>query len=146
MHNDCRRDGPAPAGVITPGLTEAVAGYLPDNPNRLHRRMDDAPSLDAADCPSVFPVADENKLTAPIRKIEAECAYSLLVERNGSILPCFLLGDGNMRAELALFLIIDIRPFEAEEVADSEHRMNSQHDQHVVAELAAFQKVFAERL
>lgn len=114
MHDDRRRDGSAPTGVVAPSLSEAVAGHLSDDPYRLHRRMDNAPSLDPADGLATLAIAGENKLATPVRKIQTQRIYYLSTQGDGFGFPGFLLCDRNMWAEFIAFLVIYICPPESE--------------------------------
>ena len=128
LHDDYRRNPRPRPGVIAPGLAETVAGNLTRQPDGGSGHRHDAPRLHPADRLFLLSSIRKHILPVPVREVFFECGDSLLIERDGSLLPGFLFGQRNVGVEAIPFKIIDIHPLQPQKVADPERRAGTQHN------------------
>jgi len=78
--------------------------------------------------------------------VEPKGLDDLIVEGDGLLLTGFMFGQGNMRLEPSVILVIDIAPAEAKQIADPQRRTGCHDDHRMVAILAPEQEIVGEVL
>ena len=110
LHNHYRGYLAARPGMVSPGFSQAVAGYLTHDANSQHCSVDDAPRLYSADGSIVLAVAGKNKGATPVWEVQPQRKNRLFVQCNSFFFASFLLPDSNMGTECLPLLVINVRP------------------------------------
>lgn len=136
LHENDRVYLPFHTGMVTERFPERVTGDYAGDFELFHRLVNDAPGLDSADRRVLFPPVGEDEFALPVLEPRGEGFNCLRVERYGL---CFLrlpFPEGEMFLELVRVEVVDIAPFEPQQVTDTESGAASQHDHDVIAKLA----------